>query len=675
MLARSRHISRSRVADSRPHAHDTHFRISTALSCAFAALTRPRRSRMLQRRTSTAVPRPHVAVSLPRVAVLFRRPLLRLRRPRTPPLASLSPRCSSITVPRPHTAISHPRAAVLRRDSRLHTHPARLRVASHALVPCRTPSYRAARLAAPRGATLMHFCTSARPLAPCGAVFCLRRRFAHPLPSHAAAALAQLPGTPPQQHHAPAWLHCRPARLPRSLSRPYPPSLGRRATRRALAPPPLTLGRPQAAFATTSRAFATTSHAFAMMPRAVAPSQPPSPPLFAHDDALRPRAAALTPPSRRRQPRSHGRTSPLAAVVRLWDDAPPCALAPAPRNVTPPLAAAVRVHDDTLRRRAASPAPLSRRRHAPSCRRTPSLAAVVRLCDDASRPRAAALAPPPSTLGHRHAPVVTRRCVGPQPSGRPSCLSNGGGGALYALSYLSAALSRPGNRSSRGRCAIRALATAHDVRFTPVRRYSTPVRHRLAPPRPRCPLPHLPRPLLRRNGARRAFHARTTPFSARAPPAQDGSRRLALALAAPYASSPPRTPPAPSLARPLHRRLALPALATGVGRAPHAISLPHAPSCRAAHPRPAMHALSQRRTTRAPRPVNALTRGPSCAPPHHLHHLHHRLCVPPTPRLPRLPSAPRTSSSAPTDAVWRPTDAPRIPPIAVSHSSAPFCGP
>ncbi|KAA1469588.1 hypothetical protein DENSPDRAFT_879047 [Dentipellis sp. KUC8613] len=49
--------------------------------------------------------------------------------------------------------------------------------------------------------------------------------------------------------------------------------------RRALAPPPLTLGRPHATFA--------------MTPRAVAPPFP-SPPLFAHDDAL---AAALTPPS------------------------------------------------------------------------------------------------------------------------------------------------------------------------------------------------------------------------------------------------------------------------------------------------------------------------------------------------------------------------------------------
>ncbi|KAA1477345.1 hypothetical protein DENSPDRAFT_933662 [Dentipellis sp. KUC8613] len=154
-------------------------------------------------------------------------------------------------------------------------------------------------------------------------------------PSHAAAALAQPPAAPLQQHHAPAWLHCRPTRLPLSLSRPHPPLLGRRAPSRRRPAPSRRHHPPWAALKPPSRrrhaplhlpcrrcCSLTTMHCALAPPpsrplrdnvahcRALAP--PPSPPSFAF--ATTPRAL-LPPPSRRRHPPWAMLTPPLSRTV------------------------------------------------------------------------------------------------------------------------------------------------------------------------------------------------------------------------------------------------------------------------------------------------------------------------------------------------------------------------
>ncbi|KAA1478371.1 hypothetical protein DENSPDRAFT_885832 [Dentipellis sp. KUC8613] len=166
-------------------------------------------------------------------------------------------------------------------------------------------------------------------------------------------------------------------------------------------------------------------------------------------------------------------------------------------------------------------------------------------------------------------------------------------------------------RPARAVTTSRALATALDARSAPShcpvhRRVTlhphappcTPswrLRHLCAAPYP----PHAPppRPACLSNGARRAPHA----LSAR----ETASRRLATApCAASLSLSLPRSrsrrpvrvlmashAPCAVARMPLRRCLALHALATGIGRAPYAISLPRVPSCRTAYPRPAMHAL------------------------------------------------------------------------------------
>ncbi|KAA1479045.1 hypothetical protein DENSPDRAFT_886377 [Dentipellis sp. KUC8613] len=187
-------------------------------------------------------------------------------------------------------------------------------------VPCRTPSYCArcapqrridalVRLNTPSPALRHHLAA----VSPCGAAsprfggFPPALSFAHPPPLHAAAALRPSAAAPCPGMAAPS---------------PRPPAAP------SLAPSPA-LARP-------SRALATT-------PRAVVPSYPPLAAIVrADDNALRPCAAALTPPLRQRHALSRRRTphrcrSPSRAVTRSRHHYPPSRshLAPSQRSLTP----------------------------------------------------------------------------------------------------------------------------------------------------------------------------------------------------------------------------------------------------------------------------------------------------------------------------------------------------
>ncbi|KAA1478974.1 hypothetical protein DENSPDRAFT_886316 [Dentipellis sp. KUC8613] len=153
--------------------------------------------------------------------------------------------------------------------------------------------------------------------------------------------------------------------------------------------------------------------------------------------------------------------------------------------------------------------------------------------------------------------------------------------------------------------------------------------------------------------------------------AQDGSRRLALALAAPYASSPPHTPPAPSLARPpspclarlsngRRAHCALCALATAHDARPTpcqclnpwAVLCPTLPSACPTPPSAQLAPPSSRPADTAPPPCRLLSA------PHRLR--------PPTPSgAPPMRPAPHRRAAHPRDGTLRPADVTRA--LAASY--------